>query len=63
MRLHRHTVLRAQHVEIKRGHDGGERGRRGLMAADLQAVAVVAQMIGVMDGPAREPENLLFQFA
>ena len=39
MRLHRDAVLRAQHVEIERGHDGGERGARGLMAADLQTVA------------------------
>jgi hypothetical protein len=31
------------------------------MAADLQAIGILAQMIGVMDGPAREPENLLFQ--
>ena len=33
------------------------------MAADLQAVVVLAQMIGVVDGPARQPEHLLFQFA
>ena len=33
------------------------------MAAHLQAVAVLAQMIGVMDGPAGEPEHFLFQLA
>ena len=33
------------------------------MAADLQAVGVVAQMVGVVDRPAREPEHLLFQLA
>ena len=33
------------------------------MAADLQAVGVLAQMIGVVDRPAREPEHLLFQLA
>ena len=60
MRLHRHAVLRPQHVEIERGHDGGERGAGRLMAADLQAVGIFAQMIGVVDRPAREPEHLLF---
>src|SRR5665213_4398083 len=33
------------------------------MAADFQAVAILAQMIGVVDGPARQPEHLLSQFA
>jgi hypothetical protein len=63
MRFHRHAVLWPQHGKIERRHDGGERGARCLMAADLQPIAILAQMIGVMDGPAREPENLLFQFA
>ena len=31
------------------------------MAADLQAVGALAQMIGVVDGPAREPEHLALQ--
>ena len=62
MRLHRDAVLRPQHVEIERRHDGGERGGRGLMPADLQPVGAFAQMVGVMDGPAGEPENLLLEF-
>ena len=62
MRLHGDAVLRAQHVEIERRHDGGERGGRGLMPADLQPVGALADVIGVMDGPAREPENFLLQF-
>ena len=61
MRLHRDAVLRPQHVEIERRHDGGERGRRGLMAADLQAVDAFAQVIGVVDGPARQPQHLAFK--
>jgi hypothetical protein len=31
--------------------------------ADLQPVARFADVVGVMDGPAREPENFLLQFA
>src|SRR5580692_9304040 len=33
------------------------------MAADFHAVGILAQVIGVVDGPACEPEHLLFQFA
>ncbi len=33
------------------------------MAADFQPVGIFAQMIGVVDGPTGEPEDLLFQFA
>src|SRR5262245_19128331 len=33
------------------------------MAADLQPVGTLAHVIGVMDGPAGEPENLLLQLA
>ena len=31
------------------------------MAADLQAVAVVPQVVGVVDRPGGEPEELVFQ--
>ena len=63
VRLHRDAVLRPQHVEIERRHDGGERGGRRLMAADLDAVLALAQVVGVVDGPARQPEHLAFEFA
>ena len=33
------------------------------MAADLQAVGVLAHVIGVVDGPAREPEHLALELA
>ena len=33
------------------------------MAAYFQTVVVLAQMVGVMDGPACEPEHLLLQLA
>src|SRR5665647_1474209 len=61
MRLHRHAVLRSQHVEIERGQNRRGRSARRLMAADLQAVGVVAQMIGVVDRPARQPEHLALE--
>ena len=33
------------------------------MAADLETVGVLANVIGVMDCPTREPEHLALQFA
>ena len=63
VRLHRDAVLRPQHVEIERRHQRGERGGRGLMAADLQPVDALAQMVGVVDRPAGEPQHLLFELA
>ena len=63
MRLDRDPILRTQRAEIERGHDGGERRRGGLMAADLQAVGALAQVIGVVDGPARKPQDLFFELA
>src|SRR3546814_1336153 len=53
MRLHGDAVFRLQHGEIQRRHDGRQRGRGGLVAADLEAVAIGAQVVGVMDGPGR----------
>ena len=58
MRLHRHPVARPQHVEVEGGHHGRDRGAGGLMPAHLQLVAAGADMVGVMDGPAREPQQL-----
>src|SRR5262249_2659772 len=63
MRLDGHAILRAQRAEIERGHDGGERGRGGLMPADLHAIDVLAQVVGVVDGPARKPQHLLLELA
>ena len=31
------------------------------MAADFQAIDVLAFMVGVVDGPARQPQNLAFE--
>src|SRR5258708_880759 len=31
------------------------------MAADLQTVGVLTQVVGVMDGPARKPQHLAFE--
>jgi hypothetical protein len=33
------------------------------MATDLEAVAIVAQMVGVMDHPCRQPQHLALQIA
>ena len=37
--------------------------RRRLVAADLEPVALRPQVIGVMDGPGREPQHLALQLA
>jgi hypothetical protein len=58
VRLDRNAVGRPQAVEIKRGHDRGERGGGCLMPAHLQPVGIFAHMIGVMDGPTRQPQHL-----
>ena len=63
VRLDRDAILRPQHAEVERRHDGRERGRRGLMAADLQPVGVLAHMVGVVDGPARQPQHLALELA
>jgi hypothetical protein len=59
MRFHGDPVLRAENFKIQRGHDRGDRGATGLVAADFQAVAVGAQMVGVMDHPGGQPEQFL----
>ncbi len=61
MRLHRDPVLRPQHVEIERGHQGHHGGARGLMAANLEPVAARTQVVGVVDHPGGEPQHLALQ--
>ncbi len=61
MRLHRDAVLRPQHREIQRRHDVGERGRGRLMAADLQPVGTGPDVVGVVDGPRRQPQHFTCQ--
>ena len=61
MRLYSDAILRPQHVEIECGHDGGERGTRGLVAANLQSIGAFSQMIGVVDHPARKPKHLALE--
>ena len=55
MRLDGHLVLRAQRVKIERGHDRADRGATGLVPADLQAVAALAQVIGIVNNPRGKP--------
>ena len=46
-----HAILRPQHREVQGRHDVDERGRRSLVAADLQAIDIGPDVVGVMDGP------------
>ena len=61
MRLHRHAVVRLQGVEIERRHDRGHRGAARLMAADLQPVGALADVVRVVDGPGRQPPQPLVE--
>ena len=61
VRLDRDPVARAQHVEVERRHQGRDRGAGRLMTAHLQAVAAFADVVGVVDHPAREPQHLVLE--
>ena len=63
MGLHRDPVLGPELVEVKGGHQRDHRRARGLVAADLEAVRPLAQVVGVVDHPGGEPQHLPFQFA
>ncbi len=63
VRLHRHPVLGPQDGEVERGHDGGQRSTRGLMAADLQPVDIPAAVVGMVDGLRGQPQELPLQIA
>ena len=49
VRFHGDPVLRSQDAKIKGRHQRDQRGRRGLMPTDLEAVAAIHLMVGVMD--------------
>jgi hypothetical protein len=54
--LHRHHIGGAQRAEVQRGQQADDRGRRGLVAADLEAVAR-APGVGVVHHPRAQPEH------
>ncbi len=51
MRFDGDLVLRAQGAEIKGRHDRRHGRAAGLMAADLHAVALGPDVVGIVDGP------------
>ena len=59
VRFDRDAVDRAQPGEPQRRHDPGHRGRRGLMAADLDPVRVRPPPIGAIDDRRRQPQHPL----
>ena len=61
MRLDGDPVLRPHDIEIKRGHQGGDRSAGRLMAADLEPVPAWPEMVGLVDHPGREPQRLFFE--
>ena len=61
VRLDGDAVLRPQHIEIKRRHQGRHRSTRRLVPADLEPVAVWPQVVGVVDHPGRQPQHLALE--
>ena len=61
MRLDRDPVARPQNVEIERRDQARDGGAGRLMAADLDAVPVRPDVVGVVDRPAGEPQHLALE--
>ena len=61
MRFDRDAVVGAERMEIERGHDRGHRGAACLVAADLQPVGAIADVVGVMDRPGRQPAQAIVE--
>jgi len=63
VRLDREPVLGPQRMKIERRQHRRRRGAARLVAADLEPVAVLAQMVGLVNGPGREPQHLALERA
>ena len=63
VRLHRHPVLHSQGVEVERRHQRRHRRARRLVAADLQPVARGPEVVGVVNHPDSQPQDLAFERA
>ena len=61
VRLDGDPVLRAQDVEIERREYGGDGCGGCLVAAHLQAVTGLADIVGVVDHPGGQPQDLALQ--
>ena len=59
VRLDRHAVGRLEEREPQRGHQRHHRRARRLVAADLDARAVRAHVVGVVDDRRRQPQHAL----
>ena len=57
VRLHGDPVATAQPVEVERRHDGDERRRRGLVAADLETVVGGSLAVREIDHARRQPQH------
>jgi hypothetical protein len=63
MRFDGDPILRSQNIEIKRRHDRGQRGARGLVTTHFEAITAGTQVVGVVNHPGRKPEHLPLQGA
>ena len=57
VRLDRDEVAGPEPAEVERGQDRDDRGARGLVATDLDPVAVRPDVVGLVDHPDREPQD------
>ena len=57
------ATMRAEAAEVERRHDCRQRCRGGLVAADLQAVLIGPEMIGIVDHPGSQPEHLALELS
>ena len=55
VRLDRDLIMPPERMEIQHRHNRGDRRARRLVAADLEPVRGVAQVVGVVDRPRRQP--------
>ncbi len=57
VRLHRDQVAGSQPAEVERGQDRHDRCARRLVPADLDPIAVRADVVGLVDHPDRQPQH------
>ena len=61
MGLHRHPVAQFQRVEIERREDRRDRSAGRLVPSNFQSVAALAEVVGIVDHPGRQPEHLALE--
>ena len=61
VRLDRDPILGPERMQVQRAHDRCDRGAGRLVAADLQPVPGVTEMVGVVDRPGSQPQDFTLE--